>query len=35
MVSDVKDKIGFVYYFNTYKLTKGHNEYKNKIGSIL
>jgi len=31
IVSDVNDKIGFVYYFTSCKLAKGHNEYKNKI----
>lgn len=34
MVSDVNDKIGFAYYFTRYKLTRSHNEYKNKICSL-
>lgn len=32
---EVNDKIGFVYYLSSYKLRKSHNEYKNKIESIL
>jgi len=31
---EVNDKIGFIYYLTSYRVAKGHSQYKNKIRSI-